>query len=109
MFAWLNRLSRFPLSASAGLFCLLAATGQPVPSDRPKTAPALPAQSVIAAWRDAGATVGWMRSQEGIRFFRAKYKGEIDELPAFELFLYRNPLVLAELPAPTNRRFRCRA
>ena len=99
----LNRLSCVLLSAMAGVLWLLAAAGAPLPPDKPRTsAHALPSQEVIAAWQSAGVKFGWLRSLESRSiFFEAKDKGEVDELPGFQLNLSKKPTVLAELPAPT--------
>src|SRR5262249_21997242 len=60
---------------------------------------ALPAE-VTRAWKKAGATVGWMRTDyfAGLRF-ESRAEGEPGEIPAFHLYP-RKEGVLKGLPSP---------
>src|SRR5690349_9153915 len=56
--------------------------------------------NILAAWKKAGARVGWMRANEfGFIEFLPKNEGIAGDLPAMSLSLW-NPRLMRTLPAP---------
>lgn len=83
----------FALALVAGQFGF---AGQPDKKDLPKPQP-LPAD-IVKAWKDAGATVGWMKVEEsGILSFVEE--PEAGALPAFRFLQWKDGVV-AKLPVP---------
>ncbi|MFO0863227.1 MAG: hypothetical protein U0744_00955 [Gemmataceae bacterium] len=68
--------------------------GEAGKNDLPKPLP----DDVVKAWKDAGATVGWMKEDENgiLRFFE---KAEAGAIPAFQLAAWKDGVV-AKLPMP---------
>lgn len=82
------------------LFTLVLVTGQsglavqPDPKVLPKALP----ENVVKAWKDAGATVGWITvSTSGVPTFVEK--AEAGAIPAFRFAKWKDGVV-AKLPAP---------
>src|SRR4051794_33695938 len=87
--------------------CMLyapAAVTARAPNDEPSSEPPpMLSEKVVAAWKSAGAEVGWMRPLEtGYLFFGAEYQGTAGELPAFRLVLSRTPEALDQVPEPAS-------
>lgn len=85
------RVLLFAVALVAGQFGFAA---QPDNKDLPKPLP----ENITKAWRDAGATVGWMKQEEsGILTFVEK--PEAGAIPAFRFPKWKDGVV-AKLPVP---------
>src|SRR5262245_3583610 len=78
-----NLRARVPLALALLVSCSLSdAAGQPSPGELPQPLP----KNVVAAWKKAGAVVGWLHEDEfgrvGYEFVVAE-KGVAGDLPAF--------------------------
>jgi hypothetical protein len=82
-----QRLSRLSRGAAAFAALLLLTEGgrqslsAPLPPAVAQGQP-LP-RELVAAWREAGARVGWMKTEQGRLEFRRGVEGQRGEVPAF--------------------------
>ncbi|MFO0824692.1 MAG: hypothetical protein U0792_16505 [Gemmataceae bacterium] len=85
------------LFASAFLCGKVSFAEQPAKNDLPKPLP----ENVTKAWKEAGATVGWMKQEESgnLTFLE---KPEVGAIPAFRFEKWKDGVV-AKLPAPEGR------
>ena len=97
------RLSRWGRGAATfATLLLLTGGGRESPSAPlpPAMAPGQPLpRELVAAWTKAGATVGWMKDDEGWLLFRQGVEGKPGEVPAFHFGKWTGGAV-GQLPQP---------
>jgi hypothetical protein len=96
----LSELSR-GVTTFAALLLLTGGGGQSLsaPLPRPNRQPQPLPRELVAAWTEAGATVGWMRGDQEWLFFREEVEGEPGEVPAFQFRKWTGGVV-GKLPPP---------
>jgi hypothetical protein len=97
-----QRLSRLSRGAAAFATLLLLTGGgreslsAPLPANARRQP--LP-RELVAAWREAGATVGWMKADQGWLRFREGVEGKQGEVPVFWFRKWTGGVV-GQLPQP---------
>ena len=95
----LSRLSR-GAATFATLLLLIGGGRESLSAPLPANARLQPLpRELVAAWREAGATVGWMKDDEGWLLFRQGVEGKPGEVPAFHFRKWTGGVV-GQLPQP---------